>query len=99
MEDRTRRPVDCLQRGAHQFVIEDDERESELSLGSRSFLYRVNDQVRKIQKQSSKDATEDSDEPSVIWGMFLSSTLQASVFLGKNFLDNWHSIKIQKTSQ
>ena len=85
MEDRTRRPVDCPQGGAHQFVIEDDERESELSLGSRPFLYRVNDQVRKRQKQSSKAATEDSDEHSVIWGMFMSSTLQASVFLGKNF--------------
>ena len=54
-------------RRAHQFVIEDDETESELSLGSRSFLHRVNDQVRKRQKQSSKDATEDTDKHSVIW--------------------------------
>ena len=44
--DRTERPVVCSQR-AHQFVIEDDETESELSLGSKSFLHRVNDQVRK----------------------------------------------------
>ena len=87
--DRTLRPVVCPQGGAHQFVIEDDETESELSLGSRSFLHRVNDQVRKRQKQSSKDATKESEEHSVIWGMFMSSTL----FLVKNYSDNWHSIK------
>ena len=46
--DRTERPVVCSQR-AHQFDIEDDETESELSLGYRSFLNRVNDQVRKRQ--------------------------------------------------
>ena len=49
--DRTGRPVVCRQRGAHQFVIENDETEAELSLGSRSFLHRVNDQVQKRQKQ------------------------------------------------
>ena len=66
-DDRTGRPVVCLQGGAHQIVIEDDETESELSLESRSFLHRVNDQVRKRQKQSSIDATEDSEEHSVTW--------------------------------
>ena len=25
--------------------------------------------------------------------MFMSSTLQASVFMGKNYADNWHSIR------
>ena len=44
-------------------------------------------------KQSSKDATQDSDKHSVIWGMFMSSTLRASVFMVKNYSDNWHSIK------
>ena len=53
----------------------------------------MNDQVRKRQKQSSKDAIEDSEEHSVIWGMFMSSTLQASVFMAKNYSENWHSIK------
>ena len=94
--DRTGRRVVCPQGGAHQFVIEDDETESELSLGSRSFLHTVSDQVRKRQKQSSIDATGDSEEHSVIWGMFMSSTLQASVFIGKNYSDNWHSIKNRK---
>ena len=53
--DRTGRPVVCSQR-AHQFVRQ-----------SRSFLPRVDNQVRKRQKQSSKDATKDSDKHSVIW--------------------------------
>ena len=74
----------------------DTEAESEMSLKSRSFLHRVNDQVRKRQYQSSKDATKDSNKHSVIWWMFMSSTLQASVFMGKNYSDNWHSIKNSK---
>ena len=70
--DRTGRPVVSSQH-ADRFIIENDgtnsyaEAESELSLGSRSFLHRVNDQVRKRQKQSSKDATKGSDKHSVIW--------------------------------
>ena len=69
------------------------EAESEMSLESRSFLHRVNDQVRKMQNQSSKDATKDSDKQSVIWVTFMSSTLQASVFMEKNYSDNLPSIK------
>ena len=99
MEDRTERPVVNAQH-TDRFIVENDkmnsytEAESELSLGSRSFLHRVNDQVRKRQHQSSKDATKDSDKHSVIWRMFMSSTLQVA----KNS-DNLHSIKIQKISQ
>ena len=50
--DGTEKPVVCPQRGARpqQFIIGDDETELELSLGSRSFLDRVNDQVRKKTK-------------------------------------------------
>ena len=102
--DRTERPVVNAQH-TDQFIIENDETishteaESELSLGSRSFLHRVSDQARKRQKQSSIHATEDSEELSVIWGMLMSSTVQASFLMVKNFSDNWHSIKIQKISQ
>ena len=39
------------------------------------------------------DATKDSDKHSVLWRMFMSSTLQASVLMEKNDSDNWHSIK------
>ena len=42
--------------------------------------------------QSSKDAMQDIDKHSLIW-MFMSSTLEASVFMGKNYLNNSHSIK------
>ena len=98
MEDRTGQPVVIAQH-TDRFIIESDETnsyteaESGLSLGSRSFLHRVNDKVRKRQNQSSKDATKDSDKHSVIWRIFLSSTLQASVFMGKNYTENLHSIK------
>ena len=98
MEDRTGRPVVFAQH-PDRFVVENDnmdsytEAESEMSLESRSFLHRVNDQVRKRQKQSLKDATKDSNKHSVIWRMCMSSTLQASVFMEKNNSDNLHSIK------
>ena len=98
MDDRTGRPVVTAQH-TDRFIVEKDnmdsdtEAESEMSLESRSFLHRVNDQVRKRQNQSSKDATKDSDKHSVIWRMFMSSTLQASVFMGKNYSDNLQSIK------
>ena len=94
----TGRRAVCSQR-ADQFVIEDNETnsyteaESELWFESRSFLHRVEDQVQERQKQSSKDAPKDSDKHSVIWRMFMSSTLRASAFMGKNYSDNWHSIK------
>ena len=67
--------------------------ESNLSVKSRSFLNRVNDRLRKILDHSSKDAMQDIDKRSIIWGMFMSSTLEASVFMGKNYSENLHSIK------
>ena len=95
---RTGQPVVYLQRGERpqQFIIGYDETESELSVDSRSFLSRVNDQVRKRQKRSSMNVTENDEKHSVIWGMFMSSTLQSSVFMVKNYSDNWHSIKNAK---
>ena len=52
--DRTGHLVVYAQRETRpqQFIIGDDEAELELSLGSRSFLHTVNDQVRKRQKRS-----------------------------------------------
>ena len=104
LEARTGRPVYEQTAGSFtqhtdRFVIDDDDmdsntvRESDLSLKPRSFLHRVNDRVRKMLDQSSKDATQDSDKHSLIWRMFMSSTLQASVFMGKNYLEILHSIK------
>ena len=82
MGDRTGRLV-VFADHTDKFIVENE---------SRSFLHRVNDQVRKRQNQSSKDATKDSDKHSVIWGMFMSSTLQASLIMVKKS-DSLHSIK------
>ena len=92
-------PAGLFTQHTDKFVIDDDDMdsntvtESDMSVKSRSFLHRVNDRVRKMLDQSSKDATRDSNKHSVIRGMFMSSTLQASVFMVKNYSDNWHSIK------
>ena len=92
--DRTGQPVVIPQRGARpqHFIIGKDETESELSEESRSFLSRVNDQVRKRQKRSSMNVTENEEKHSMTWGMFMSVTLESAVFMGKNYLDNRHSI-------
>ena len=81
-----------------KFVIDDDmdsdnATASNLSLRSRSFLNRVNDRLRKMLDRSPEDAMQDIDKRSVIWEMFMSSTLEASVCMGKNYSDNLHSIK------
>ena len=91
IHDRTGTPVVCPQRGERpqQLIIGDDNAESEMSLKSRSFLHRVNDQVPKKAGPVLKRCN--SDEHSVIWRMFMSSTLQPSVFMGRNYSDNWHS--------
>ena len=52
------------------FVMGNDEAELELSVESRSFVNRVNDQVRKRQKRIS-NAAGDGEEHSVIWRMFM----------------------------
>ena len=72
MEVRTGRLVLFAQH-TDRFIVQNDnmdsdtEAESEMSLKSRPFLHRVNDQVRKRQYQSSKDATKDSDKHFVVW--------------------------------
>ena len=53
----------------------------------------MNDRVRKILDQSSKDAMQDSDKHSSMWGMFMSSTLEASIFMRKEYSENVPSIK------
>ena len=58
----------------------------------KTFLERVNDQVRKRQKRSSMNVTENDEKHSVICGMFMSVTLESAVFMGKSYLNNCHSI-------
>ena len=78
LEVRTERPVNEQPPGlftqhTDRFIVDDDDMdsdtvtESDLSLNSRSFLHRVNDQVRKMLDKSSKDATQDSNKHSLIW--------------------------------
>ena len=61
--DRPGRPDIDSQEGAwpQQFVIGNNEAELELSVESRSFVNRVNDQVRKRQKRIS-NVTEDGEK-------------------------------------
>ena len=66
--DRSGRPDIDSQEEARlqQFAIGNDEAELELSLELRSFVNRVNDQVRKRQKRIS-NVTENGEKHSMIW--------------------------------
>ena len=68
LRDRSGRPdVDSQEVARPQnFVIGHDETELELSVESRSFVNRVNDQVRKRQKRIS-NVTGDGEKHSLIW--------------------------------
>ena len=68
-----------------------EETELELSVESRSFVDRVNDQVRKRQKRISNVAGE-GEEHSIICGMFMAVTMESATFMGKNFQGNQNSI-------
>ena len=74
--ERSGRPDVDPRRGAwpQQFVIGNEETELELSIESRSFVNRVNDQVRKRQKRFSH-VTEDGEKLSMIWRMFMTVTM------------------------
>ena len=48
------------------------------------FVDKVKDQVRNRQKRMSNDA-DSGEEHSIIWGMFMATTLNAATFMGKNF--------------
>ena len=84
-----------------KFVIDidmdsDTATESNLCLKSRSFLNRVNDRLRKMLNRSPEDSMQDIDKRSMVQGMFMSSTVDASVFMGKNYSGNLQSIKNYK---
>ena len=91
--DRSWQPVVIPQREARplQCIIERDETELELSVEPRSFVNRVNDQVRKRQKRIST-VTEDGEKHSMIWGMFMAVTMESAVFMGKSNLNKCQSI-------
>ena len=69
-----------------------DTTELELTVESRSFVNRVNDQVRKRQKRISNVARE-GEEHSIIWGMFKAVTMESAKHSWeKNFQNNRNSV-------
>ena len=56
------------------------------------FVNKVKDQVRNRQKRMSNFA-ESGEEHSIIWGMFMATTLNAATFMGKNFSTNQSVVK------
>ena len=104
LEARTGRPVSEQPTGSftqhtRSFVIDDDDMdsntvtESDLSLKSRSFLHRSMIECERYWTNLQKMQCKDSDKHSLIWFMFVSSTVETSVFMGKNYSENLHSIK------
>ena len=53
----------------------------------------MNDQLRKRQYQSSKDATKDSDKHSLMWACLCLRHWKHLFFMGKNYSENLRSIK------
>ena len=92
LRDRSERPDINSQEEARpqQFVVWNDEKELELSVESRSFVNRVNDQVRKRQKRIS-NVTGDGEEHSMIWRIFMAVPMESAVFMRKNYQNNCQS--------
>ena len=78
IHDRTGQPVSENPQGKAYF--------ENFSMGSEGteFVNKVRDQVRIRQKRMSSIA-ENCSEHSIIWGMFMATTLNAATFMGKNF--------------
>ena len=100
VNDRVRKMLDQSSKDAtqdsntHSVIWDSDTAtESDFSLKSHSFLNSVNDRLRNVLNRSPEDSMQDIDKRSTFWWMFMFSTLEASVFMGKNYSDNWHSIK------
>ena len=78
IHDRTGKPVSVHhqeQSYFEKFVMGSDAAE---------FVNKVKDQVRNRQKRM-LNVAESGDEHSIIWGMFMATTLNAATFMGKNF--------------
>ena len=78
IHDRTGRPASENVQGKanfEKFIVGSDTTE---------FVNKVMNQVRIRQKRMSSNA-EDCTEHSIIWGMFMATTLNAVTFMGKNY--------------
>ena len=78
IHDRTGRPASENVQGKADF--------ENFIMGSETteFVNKVRNQVRIRQKRMSSNA-EDCTEHSIIWGMFMATTLNAVTFMGKNY--------------
>ena len=67
--------------------VQDKANFEELIMGSDTteFVNKVKNQVRIRQKRMSSDVAEDCTEHSIIWGMFMATTLNAATFMGKSY--------------
>ena len=67
--------------------VQDRANFEELITGSdiTEFVNKVKNQVRIRQKRMSSDVAEDCTEHSIIWGMFMATTLNAATFMGKSY--------------
>ena len=89
--EETPRDIDSQEEARpQQFVIGNDEAGLELSVESRSFVNRVNDQVRK--KTEGFRMLQKMEKHSMIWRMFMTVTMEPVVFMRKNYLNNCQSI-------
>ena len=94
LRDRSGRPGNINSQEVarpQNFIMGNEETELELSVESRSFVNRVNDQVRKKQRRKYNVAGT-GEEHSRIWGMLKKAvTMNAATFMGKNFQNNQNS--------
>ena len=67
--------------------VQDKANFEELIMGSDTteFVNKVKNQVRIRQKRMSSDVAEDCTEHSIIWRMFMATTLNAATFMGKSY--------------
>ena len=88
IHDRTGKPASENVQGKADF--------EDFIMGSDTteFVNKVRNQVRIRQKRMSSIA-EDCTEHSIIWGMFMATTLNAATYMGKNFSIMQNAVKNQ----
>ena len=91
IHDRTGKPASENLQGQAHF--------ENFTMGSEvtEFVNQVRDQVRIRQKRMSSIA-ESGEEHSIIWRMFMATTLNAATFMGKNFSTIQRKTRIMKVS-
>ena len=90
IHDRTGQPVSENPQGKAYF--------ENFIMGSEitEFVNKVRNQVRNRQKRMSSIA-KNCTEHSIIWGMFMATTLNAATFMGKNFSTMQNVVKNQES--